>query len=215
MQKIEKHHGVVMPLDRHNVDTDAIIPKQFLKSIKRSGFGRNLFDEWRYHDHGEPDMDHNSRQRNMDFVLNHPRYQEATILLARHNFGCGSSREHAVWALIDHGFRVVIAPSFADIFFNNAQKNGLLTIVLEEDTIDQLFTEVLENPGYRILVDLPAQHITLPNQHTLSFDIDPFHKDRHIRGLDDIGLTLEHADEIRDFEEKRRQTTPWLFNNIH
>jgi 3-isopropylmalate/(R)-2-methylmalate dehydratase small subunit len=215
MQKIEKHHGVVMPLDRHNVDTDAIIPKQFLKSIKRSGFGRNLFGEWRYHDHGEPDMDHSSRKRNMDFVLNHPRYQEATILLARQNFGCGSSREHAVWALMDHGFRVVIAPSFADIFFNNAQKNGLLTIVLEADTIDQLFTEVFENPGYRILVDLPAQHITLPNQHTINFDIDAFHKDRHIRGLDDIGLTLEHAEEIRDFEEKRRQTAPWLFNNIH
>ena len=215
MKQFEKHHGVVMPLDRHNVDTDAIIPKQFLKSIKRSGFGRNLFDEWRYHDHGEPGMDHSTRKRNMDFILNHPRYQEATILLGRHNFGCGSSREHAVWALIDHGFHVVIAPSFADIFFNNAQKNGLLTIVLDEDTIEQLFTEVFDNPGYRILVDLPAQHIILPSRHTISFDIDPFHKDRHIRGLDDIGLTLEHADEIRDFEEKRRQTAPWLFDNQH
>ena len=215
MKKVDKHHGVVMPLDRHNVDTDAIIPKQFLKSIKRSGFGRNLFDEWRYHDHGEPGMDHSTHKRNMDFILNHPRYQDASILLGRHNFGCGSSREHAVWALMDHGFRVVIAPSFADIFFNNAQKNGLLTIVLDEDIIEQLFTEVVENPGYRILVDLPAQHIALPNRHTISFDIDPFHKDRHIRGLDDIGLTLEHADEIRDFEEKRRQTAPWLFNNQH
>ncbi len=215
MNKFDKHHGVVMPLDRHNVDTDAIIPKQFLKSIKRSGFGRNLFDEWRYHDQGEPGMDHSTRKRNMDFILNHPRYQDASILLGRHNFGCGSSREHAVWALMDHGFRVVIAPSFADIFFNNARKNGLLTIVLDEDIIEQLFTEVVENPGYRIRVDLPAQHIELPNRHTISFDVDPFHKDCHIRGLDDIGLTLEHADEIRAFEEKRRQTVPWLFNNQH
>ena len=213
MEKFDKHHGVVMPLDRHNVDTDAIIPKQFLKSIKRSGFGHNLFDEWRYHDHGEPGMDPGSREKNLDFVLNHPRYQDATILLGRHNFGCGSSREHAVWALMDHGFRVVIAPSFADIFFNNAHKNGLLPIVLDEDIIDRLFTAVLENPGYRIRVDLPAQQISLPDGHTLHFDIDPFRKDCHVRGLDDIGLTLEHAAEIRSFEEKRRLTAPWLFNN--
>ena len=212
MEKFEKHHGVVMPLDRHNVDTDAIIPKQFLKSIKRSGFGHNLFDEWRYHDHGEPGMDHSTRKKNPDFVLNHPRYEGASILLGRHNFGCGSSREHAVWALMDHGFRVVIAPSFADIFFNNARKNGLLSIVLDEDIIDHLFTAVLENPGYRILVDLSAQQIVLPDRHTISFDIDPFHKDCHIRGLDDIGLTLEHAAEIRRFEERHRKTMPWLFD---
>jgi 3-isopropylmalate/(R)-2-methylmalate dehydratase small subunit len=212
MEKFEKHHGVVMPLDRHNVDTDAIIPKQFLKSIKRSGFGRNLFDEWRYHDHGEPGMDHSTRKKNLDFVLNHPHYEGASILLGRHNFGCGSSREHAVWALMDHGFRVVIAPSFADIFFNNARKNGLLSIVLDEHIIDHLFTTVLENPGYRILVDLPAQQIVLPDRHTISFDIDSFHKDCHIRGLDDIGLTLEHAAEIRRFEEGHRTTMPWLFD---
>jgi 3-isopropylmalate/(R)-2-methylmalate dehydratase small subunit len=213
MIKIDKHHGIVMPLDRHNVDTDAIIPKQFLKSIKRSGFGHNLFDEWRYHDHGEPGMDPASRKKNPDFVLNQPHYEEASILLGRHNFGCGSSREHAVWALIDHGFRVVIAPSFADIFFNNARKNGLLCIVLDEDIIEHLFREVTQNPGYRILVDLPVQQIVLPNRHTIRFEIDPFHKDRHIRGLDDIGLTLEYAAEIRAFEERRRQTTPWLFND--
>jgi 3-isopropylmalate/(R)-2-methylmalate dehydratase small subunit len=213
MEKFDKHHGIVMPLDRHNVDTDAIIPKQFLKSIKRSGFGHNLFDEWRYHDHGEPGMDPDSREKDMDFILNHPRYQAATILLGRHNFGCGSSREHAVWALMDHGFRVVIAPSFADIFFSNALKNGLLPIVLDEDVIEQLFKDVVEYPGYRILVDLPAQQINLPNQHTISFEMDPFHKDCHIRGLDDIGLTLEHSDEIRNFEENRRITAPWLFDN--
>jgi len=213
MKKFDKHHGVVVPLDRHNVDTDAIIPKQFLKSIKRSGFGHNLFDEWRYHDHGEPGMDPGTRIRNPDFVLNKPHYKDATILLARHNFGCGSSREHAVWALVDHGFRVVIAPSFADIFYNNCMKNGLLPIVLDEAIIDRLFAEVTEYPGYRIRVDLPAQQIILPDQHTISFGIDPFHKERHIRGLDDIGLTLQHAAEIHDFEEKRRQAAPWLFSN--
>lgn len=214
MEKFDTHHGVVMPLDRHNVDTDAIIPKQFLKSIKRSGFGHNLFDEWRYHDHGEPGMDPGSREKNVAFVLNHPRYRDATILLGRHNFGCGSSREHAVWALMDHGFRVVIAPSFADIFFNNAHKNGLLPIVLDEDIIDRLFTEVLQNPGYRLRVDLLAQQISLPDGHILHFDIDPFRKDCHVRGLDDIGLTLEHAAEIRTFEEKRRLAAPWLFDNL-
>ena len=212
MEKFDKHHGLVMPLDRHNVDTDAIIPKQFLKSIKRSGFGPNLFDEWRYLDHGEPGMDHSSREKNPDFVLNHPRYESASIMLGRHNFGCGSSREHAVWALLDHGFRVVIAPSFADIFFNNCHKNGLLPIVLDEDVIERLFSEVVDNEGYRLLVDLPAQQIVLPDQETISFEIDPFRKDCHIRGLDDIGLTLEHAAEIRSFEENRRQTAPWLFD---
>ena len=215
MEKFDTHHGVVMPLDRHNVDTDAIIPKQFLKSIKRSGFGPNLFDEWRYLDHGEPGMDHSSREKNMEFVLNHPRYEDGSILLGRHNFGCGSSREHAVWALMDHGFRVVIAPSFADIFFNNCFKNGLLPVVLDEEVIDRLFAEVHAHHGYRLHLDLPAQEIHLPDGEIISFDIDPFRKDCYIRGLDDIGLTLEHAADIRNFEEKRRQATPWLFDNQH
>ncbi len=213
MEKFDKHHGVVMPLDRHNVDTDAIIWKQFLKSIKRSGFGPNLFDEWRYLDHGEPGMDHSRREKNMEFVLNHPRYEDGTILLGRHNFGCGSSREHAVWALMDHGFRVVIAPSFADIFFNNCFKNGLLPIVLDEAVIDHLFTEVHAHHGYRLHLDLPAQEIHLPDGEIIHFDIDPFRKDCYIRGLDDIGLTLEHAADIRNFEEKRQQSAPWLFDN--
>jgi 3-isopropylmalate/(R)-2-methylmalate dehydratase small subunit len=212
MEKFEKHSGLVVPIDRHNVDTDAIIPKQFLKSIKRSGFGPNLFDEWRYHDHGEPGMDHSLRKKNADFVLNHPRYQGANILLARHNFGCGSSREHAVWALLDQGFRVILAPSFADIFFNNCFKNGVLPIVLDEDIVDRLFTDVDATHGYQMTVNLPTQLIQLHDGEVLSFEIDPSRKDNHIRGLDDIGLTLEHAAEIRDFEEKHRQTTPWLFD---
>jgi len=211
MEKFDSHHGIVMPLDRHNVDTDAIIPKQFLKSIKRTGFGPHLFDEWRYHDHGEPGIDHSTREVNADFVLNHPRYADASILLGRHNFGCGSSREHAVWALMDHGFRVVIAPSFADIFFHNAHKNGLLAIVLDEDLIERLFREVADKHSYRLQVDLPLQQITLPGDESVTFDIDPFHKDCHIRGLDAIGLTLQQADDIRDFERKRRQQAPWLF----
>ena len=215
MDKFDKHHGVVMPLDRHNVDTDAIIPKQFLKSIKRSGFGPNLFDEWRYLDHGEPGMDHSRREKNMEFVLNHPRYEDGTILLGRHNFGCGSSREHAVWALMDHGFRVVIAPSFADIFFNNCFKNGLLPVVLDEAIIDRLFAEVHAQHGYRLRLDLPAQEIQFPDGEIIHFEIDPFRKDCYIRGLDDIGLTLEHAADIRNFEEKRRQSAPWLFDNQH
>ena len=213
MEKFDKHHGVVVPLDRHNVDTDAIIPKQFLKSIRRSGFGPNLFDEWRYLDHGEPGMDHSSREKNMEFVLNHPRYEDGTILLGRHNFGCGSSREHAVWALMDHGFRVVIAPSFADIFFNNCFKNGLLPIVLDETVIDHLFKEVHAHHGYRLHLELPAQEIHLPDGEIIHFDIDPFRKDCYIRGLDDIGLTLEHAADIRNFEEKHQQSAPWLFDN--
>ncbi len=215
MKKFDKHHGVVVPLDRHNVDTDAIIPKQFLKSIKRSGFGPNLFDEWRYLDHGEPGMDHSSREKNMEFVLNHPRYEDGTVLLGRHNFGCGSSREHAVWALMDHGFRVVVAPSFADIFFNNCFKNGLLPIVLDEEVIDRLFAEVNDHHGYHLRLDLPAQEIHLPDGEVIHFDIDPFRKDCYIRGLDDIGLTLEYAADIRNFEEKRRQSAPWLFDNQH
>lgn len=212
MEKFEKHSGLVVPLDRHNVDTDAIIPKQFLKSIKRSGFGPNLFDEWRYHDHGEPGMDNSLRKKNPDFVLNHPRYEGANILLARHNFGCGSSREHAVWALLDHGIRVILAPSFADIFSNNCFKNGVLPIVLDEDIIDRLFTDVEATHGYQMTIDLPAQQIYLHEGEVLSFEVDPFRKDCHIRGLDDIGLTLEHAAEIRGFEEKHRQTVPWLFD---
>ena len=212
MEKFEKHSGLVVPLDRHNVDTDAIIPKQFLKSIKRSGFGPNLFDEWRYHDHGEPGMDNSLRKKNPDFVLNHPRYEGANILLARHNFGCGSSREHAVWALLDQGFRVILAPSFADIFFNNCFKNGVLPIVLDEDIVDRLFTDVEATHGYQMTIDLPAQQIYLHEGEVLSFEVDPFRKDCHIRGLDDIGLTLEHAAEIRGFEEKHRQTVPWLFD---
>ena len=212
MEKFEKHSGLVVPLDRHNVDTDAIIPKQFLKSIKRSGFGPNLFDEWRYHDHGEPGMDNSLRKKNPDFVLNHPRYEGANILLARHNFGCGSSREHAVWALLDHGIRVILAPSFADIFSNNCFKNGVLPIVLDEDIIDRLFTDVEATHGYQMTIDLPAQQIHLHDGEVLSFEVDPSRKDSHIRGLDDIGLTLEHAAEIRGFEEKHRQTAPWLFD---
>ena len=212
MEKFDKHTGLVMPLDRHNVDTDAIIPKQFLKSIKRSGFGPNLFDEWRYHDHGEPGMDHAQRKKNPDFVLNHPRYEGVSVLLARHNFGCGSSREHAVWALMDHGFRVVLAPSYADIFRNNCFKNGVLPITLDEGIIDRLFADVDTTHGYQLTIDLPAQQIHLPDGEVLDFDIDPFRKDCHIRGLDDIGLTLEHAAEIRDFEEKHRQKAPWLFD---
>jgi len=212
MEKFDKHSGLVMPLDRHNVDTDAIIPKQFLKSIKRSGFGPNLFDEWRYHDHGEPDMDHTQRKKNPDFVLNHPRYEGASVLLARHNFGCGSSREHAVWALLDHGFRVVIAPSYADIFRNNCFKNGVLPIILDEDVIDRLFADVDATHGYQVTIDLPAQQIQLHDGEIIGFDIDPFRKDCHIRGLDDIGLTLEHAAEIRNFEDRHRQEAPWLFD---
>jgi len=203
--------GLVAPLDRPNVDTDAIIPKQFLKSIKRSGFGPNLFDEWRYLDQGEPGMANAARPLNPDFVLNEPRYQGACILLGRENFGCGSSREHAVWALLDYGFRVVIAPSFADIFFNNCFKNGVLPVVLPAATIEQLFQAVAANPGYRLSVDLPSQQIRTPEQEVIGFEVDEFRKDCLIRGLDDIDLTLQHAAEIREFEEQRRRDTPWLF----
>jgi 3-isopropylmalate/(R)-2-methylmalate dehydratase small subunit len=212
MEKFTSLTGLVMPLDRANVDTDAIIPKQFLKSIRRTGFGPNLFDEWRYLDHGEPGMDNSSRTVNPDFVLNQPRYQNATILLARENFGCGSSREHAVWALLDQGFRVVIAPSFADIFFNNCFKNGVLPIVLEAAAVARLFQGVAATPSYTLKVDLPAQRITTPEQEVIEFAIDPFRKDCLIHGLDDIGLTLQHADAIRRYEDKRREEAPWLFN---
>ena len=203
--------GLVVPVDRANVDTDAIIPKQFLKSIKRTGFGDFLFDEWRYHDHGEPGMDCSNRPRRTEFALNQPRYQGATILLGRENFGCGSSREHAVWALEEYGIRCMIAPSFADIFFSNSFKSGLLPIPLAAEIVDRLFREVEATPGYRLRVDLAAQTVTTPGGETFRFEVDPFRKECLLNGWDDIGLTLRHADEIRAYETRRRQETPWLF----
>ncbi|MDH7945092.1 3-isopropylmalate dehydratase small subunit [Pseudohongiella sp. SYSU M77423] len=211
MRAFTVHTGLAMPLDRANVDTDFIIPKQFLKSIKRSGFGINLFDEHRYLDKGEPDADNSKRPINHDFVLNQPRYKDASVLLARDNFGCGSSREHAPWALDDYGFRVLIAPSFADIFFNNCFKNGILPIVLDKQTVDQLFKEVEANEGYQLTVDLPAQTITKPDGSTISFDVDAFRKHCLLNGLDDIGLTLEDADAISAFESQWREKSPWYF----
>lgn len=204
--------GLVAPLDRANVDTDAIIPKQFLKSIKRSGFGPNLFDEWRYLDHGEPGQDCSARPQNPDFVLNQSRYQGAQILLTRDNFGCGSSREHAPWALEDFGIRCLIGPSFADIFFNNCFKNGVLPIALPTDQVDQLFRQCLETEGYRLVVDLAAQTITQPDGVVLGFDVDAFRKECLLNGWDDIGLTLLHADEIRGFEARRRSEHPYYFS---
>jgi 3-isopropylmalate/(R)-2-methylmalate dehydratase small subunit len=201
-------------MDRDNVDTDAIIPKQFLKSIKRSGFGPNLFDEWRYLDHGEPGQDPASRKPNPDFVLNQPRYQGASVLIARSNFGCGSSREHAPWALQQYGFRAILAPSFADIFFNNCFKNGLLPIVLPESAISRLFDEVYAFPGYQLTVDLPRQVVVKPDGAELPFDIEPFRKECLIGGLDEIGLTLQHQDKIRAFEAARIATKPWLNNRV-
>ena len=212
MEKFTTLDAIVAPMDRPNVDTDAIIPKQFLKSIKRTGFGPNLFDEWRYLDHGEPGQDCSTRPLNPDFVLNQPRYQGAQILLARENFGCGSSREHAPWALLDYGFRVIIAPSFADIFYNNCFKNGILPIVLDAEIVDQLFREVEASEGYRLKVDLEAQTITRPDGTVIPFEVDEFRKHRLLEGLDDIGLTLQHADEIRAYEERRKQEAPWLFS---
>lgn len=211
MQPFTQHTGLVAPLDRANLDTDAIIPKQFLKSINRSGFGPNLFDEWRYRDHGEPGQDCSNRPRNPEFILNQSRYQGASVLLARLNFGCGSSREHAVWALENFGFRCVIAPSFADIFFNNCFKNGLLPIVLDEGSVDGLFREVAATPAYRLTIDLPAQTVTTPSGEVFGFAIDAFRKHCLLNGLDDIGLTLQHADEIRAYEDRRRREVPWLF----
>ena len=211
MEKFEHFVGIACPLDRANVDTDAIIPKQFLKSIKRTGFGPNLFDEWRYLDRGEPGQDSSDRPLNPDFVLNHERHSEAQILLARENFGCGSSREHAPWALADFGFRVIIAPSFADIFFNNCFKNGILPIELPSEHVDLLF-QLTEGPeALRIAVDLHSQTLTPSNGDLLSFEVDPFRKHCLLEGLDDIGLTLEHLDEIRAYEERRRIEAPWLF----
>ena len=211
MRKFETLDGLVVPLDRSNVDTDAIIPKQFLKSIKRSGFGPNLFDEWRYLDHGEPGMDNSERPLNPDFVLNDARYRGAKILLSRHNFGCGSSREHAPWALEDYGFRCIIAGSFADIFYNNCFKNGILPIVLKEELIDILILETLENPGYRLQVNLQAQQIVLPSGETLTFEVDAFKRKCLLEGLDDIGLTLRQRDKIAAYEAHRKETRPWLF----
>ena len=211
MQPFTVHTGIVAPLDRANVDTDAIIPKQFLKSIKRSGFGPNLFDAWRYLDHGEPGIDPRSRRPNPDFVLNDARYRDASILLARQNFGCGSSREHAPWALADYGFRAIIAPSYADIFFNNCFKNGLLPIVLPESAVNRLFDDTRVFPGFRLTIDLPRQTVATPDGSlVLPFDVDPFRKHCLVNGLDDIGLTLQHADEIRAFEARRLGEQPWL-----
>jgi 3-isopropylmalate/(R)-2-methylmalate dehydratase small subunit len=211
MDKFVRLEGLVAPLDRANVDTDAIIPKQFLKSIKRSGFGPNLFDEWRYTDIGQPGEDCTHRPRNPDFLLNLPRYQGAQILLTRKNFGCGSSREHAPWALLDFGFRVIIAESYADIFFNNCFKNGILPIVLPADQIDALFTQAEAAPGYSLTIDLEKQVIVCPDGKALPFAVDEFRKECLINGWDDIGLTLRHAEKIRAFEENRRVQQPWLF----
>jgi 3-isopropylmalate/(R)-2-methylmalate dehydratase small subunit len=214
MEKFTVHKGIVAPLDRENVDTDAIIPKQFLKSIKRTGFGPNLFDEWRYLDHGEPGMDPATRKPNPDFVLNKPQYQGASVLLARKNFGCGSSREHAPWALDQYGFRALIAPSFADIFFNNSFKNGLLPIVLSESQVAQLFDEVYAFPGYELTIDLPRQVIVKPDGSEIAFDVQPFRKHCLINGLDDIGLTLQHKDAIKAFEAQRLASKPWLAHTM-
>ena len=211
MQAFTQHTGIVAPLDRPNVDTDAIIPKQFLKSIKRSGFGPNAFDDWRYLDEGGPDIDNDGRRVNPEFVLNQSPYDESTILLARENFGCGSSREHAVWALDDFGFRAVIAPSFADIFFNNSFKNGLLPIVLDADIVDDLFKRIDATPGLQISIDLETQTVSVDGEKLADFEIDDFRKHCMLNGLDDIALTLQHADEIKAYEDSRKQTAPWLF----
>jgi len=211
MQPFRVHTGIVAPLDRANVDTDAIIPKQFLKSIKRSGFGPNLFDEWRYLDHGEPGMDNARRPRNPQFVLNDPRYAGASILLARRNFGCGSSREHAPWALADFGFRALIAPSYADIFHNNCYKNGILPIVLPESQVDRLFADTFAFPGFQLTIDLERQSVaSVDGALAFGFEVEPFRKHCLLNGFDDIGLTLQHADAIRAFETKRLAEQPWL-----
>jgi 3-isopropylmalate/(R)-2-methylmalate dehydratase small subunit len=211
MEKFVQLTGLVAPLDRANVDTDAIIPKQFLKSIKRTGFGPNLFDAWRYMDPGEPGMDNSTRPLNQSFVLNQPRYKGAQVLLARENFGCGSSREHAPWALLDYGFRAVIAPSYADIFYNNCFKNGFLPIVLPAREVDQLFAEVAVTPGYALKIDLPAQTVTTPGGTSFKFAIDEFRKHCLVNGLDEIGLTLRHAEKIRAYEAQRKLREPWVF----
>lgn len=212
MKVFKTHQGIVAPLDRANVDTDAIIPKQYLKSVKRSGFGPNLFDDWRYLEPGEPGQDHSKRKINADFILNQPRYRNASILLARENFGCGSSREHAVWSLMDAGFMVVIAPMFADIFFSNAFKNGLLAVVLSSAAVDILFARAAKTEHYGLMVNLPEQ-ILSDGETVWKFEVDAFNKRCLLEGLDEIGLTLEHSDRIREYEDARRKVTPWLFNN--
>jgi 3-isopropylmalate/(R)-2-methylmalate dehydratase small subunit len=214
MQKFTLHKGLVAPMDRENVDTDAIIPKQFLKSIRKTGFGPNLFDEWRYLDHGEPGQDHATRKPNPDFVLNQPRYKGASILLARKNFGCGSSREHAPWALDQYGFRAIIAPSYADIFFNNCFKNGLLPIVLPEAQVSQLFDEVNAFPGYELTIDLDRQVVLKTQGDALPFDVQPFRKFCLLNGFDDIGLTLRQSDKIKAFEAQRLASKPWLAHTL-
>lgn len=212
MKAFTLHQGLVAPLDRANVDTDAIIPKQFLKSIKRSGFGPNAFDEWRYLDHGEPGMDNSKRPLNPEFVLNQARYQGASILLTRENFGCGSSREHAPWALEDYGFRAIIAPSFADIFFNNCFKNGLLPIVLSDAVVDTLFKAVEANSGYQLTINLAEQTVSAPDGQSYPFEVDTVRKHNLLNGLDDIGLTLQHVEAIKRFEVQHKSAQPWLFN---
>ena len=214
MQAYNTQTGIVCPLDRSNVDTDQIIPKQFLKSIKRTGFGVNLFDDWRYLDEGFPGQDHTKRPINPDFVLNKPRYQGATILLARDNFGCGSSREHAPWALSEYGFRTVIAPSFADIFYNNCFKNGMLPIVLPEDQVEELCQACFANEGYQLTADLERQLVITPEGKELPFEVDEFRKHCLLNGLDDIGLTLQQQDAIEAYEAKMQQKTPWIFNDV-
>ncbi len=211
MEAFTQLEGIVAPMDRANVDTDAIIPKQFLKSIKRSGFGPNLFDEWRYLDRGEPGQDNSKRPLNEEFVLNLPRYQGATILLARENFGCGSSREHAPWALLDYGFRCIIAPSFADIFFNNCFKNAILPVVLNDKIVDDLFSRVASADGYTLSVNLPEQKIITPEGDQIDFEVETFRKHCLVNGLDDIGLTLEKSDAIKNYELRRKTEAPWLF----
>lgn len=214
MEAFQKHTGLVAPMDRINVDTDLIIPKQFLKSIKRSGFGVNLFDPIRYMDEGQPDTDNSNRPLNPDFPLNQKRFKDATILLARRNFGCGSSREHAPWALLDYGFKAVIAPSFADIFFTNSLKNGLLPIVLTEEQVAQLFNELIQNEGYSLQVDLEDEKVILPDGEAMHFTIDPFQKHCLLNGLDQIAITLEKSDKIKNYEERRSQSHPWLFTDL-
>jgi len=211
MEKFTKVTGIVAPMDRPNVDTDAIIPKQYLKSIKRSGFGPNAFDDWRYLDVGAPDIDNDTRRINPDFILNQTPYDKASILIARENFGCGSSREHAVWALDDFGFRAVIAPSFADIFFNNSFKNGMLPIVLDAAIVNDIFNSVAAKKGYELTIDLVGQKVITEDGDEYLFEVEPFRKHCLLNGLDDIGLTLQHAEEIKKYEEKIKQTAPWLF----
>ena len=211
MEKFTRREGLVAPMDRANVDTDAVIPKQYLKSIKRTGYGPNLFDEWRYLDHGEPGMDHSKRPLNPDFVLNQPRYRGATVLLARENFGCGSSREHAPWALQQHGFKAVIAPSFGDIFYSNCFKNGLLPIVLLDFQLDHLFSEAAAHAPMKLTIDLPAQTVTAAGEKPMKFEIGETQKTNLVNGWDEIGLTLRHSDEIKAYEEKRKKSEPWIF----